>query len=213
MRVGPDHVRVHERGPAPRAALGRGLAHHGQAGQRIAAVHLAHEQVGEERTASRCCRPRSAPRPAPRSRSRCPRPGRGRAASGVQAVLRLSQNSPSRRRALAGASSTRPRPRRGPRQRSWRRLGAADRLEELGAGGRGLGDDVEPAHAPVRRHLAAAGAGIVARRPTRRSSISVARHRRAAASARGRGSRRRTSRSPGAAPCPPPPGPPRGRRR
>src|SRR5947209_16166442 len=40
-------------------------------------------------------------------------------------------------------------------------FGAADGLQELRAGGRGLGDNVELLVSPVRGHLAAAGVGVV----------------------------------------------------
>ena len=40
-------------------------------------------------------------------------------------------------------------------------LGAADCLQNLRAGGRGLRDDVQPVVGPVRRHLSAAGTRIV----------------------------------------------------
>ena len=42
-------------------------------------------------------------------------------------------------------------------------FGASDGLQNLGAGGGRLGDDVEPLESPVRGHLAAAGTGIVGR--------------------------------------------------
>ena len=52
------------------------------------------------------------------------------------------------------------------------RLGDAHRLQELRAGRARLRDDVELAVAPVARHLAAAGVGILGRAPTAESSIS-----------------------------------------
>ena len=42
-------------------------------------------------------------------------------------------------------------------------FGASDRLQNLGARGRRLGDNIEPLVGPVRRHLTSAGAGIVGR--------------------------------------------------
>ena len=47
VRVGADDLGVDEGRPAAGTAVGHRLAHDGEAGQRVAAVHLADQQVGE----------------------------------------------------------------------------------------------------------------------------------------------------------------------
>ena len=142
-----------------------------EAREGVAAVHLARRGgSGTSARAARCSRRRSAPRPGPRSRSRCPRQVERRAACRLQAVLSDSQNSPSRRRAVAGRAvddlvgAGRRRSASAATRRSVQPgLGAADRLEELRAGRDDCVTMLSALVAPVRRHLPAAGARVVLR--------------------------------------------------
>jgi hypothetical protein len=50
VRVGADHLGVHERRPLPLAGVRDGLLHHLVGGEQVAAVHLLDEQVREPGT-------------------------------------------------------------------------------------------------------------------------------------------------------------------
>ena len=219
--VGADHLRVDQgRALAGAAPLGR-LAE-GARGWRGGRSRPPPAPRGRGRSApaSRCCRPRSGPRPGPRWRSRCPRSGRGPAAGGWRRCSgsprtrprrwcrrRRSRAPPRRRRRPGGA-------RRGPCPLARCRPASAqpDGLDELGAGGRGRGDDVEGGVAPVGGHLAPARARVVPG-PHGARAASPGGSSPAGGTAPGPGSRGRTSRGRAGGPSPRPPGPPRARRR
>ncbi len=163
---------MHQSGAAPGAAPGHGLAQHGQAGQRVAAVHVADEQVreGAHQLGDR-----------PAGGLHLDRHGDGVAvvldqvehgqlavAGRVEALPELAL----RGGAVAGRAVDHLVLLETARDRAafWVELGvgqveaglgAAHGLQELGAGGGGPGDHVQPGVAPVRGHLAAARGGVV----------------------------------------------------
>ena len=168
VRVRPDHVRVHERRSLARAAPGRGLAEHREARERVAAVHLAHQQV---RKAAH--EPRDAAAGGlhlDRHRDRVAvvldqvEHRQLQVAGRVQALPELALGGG----AVAGRAvddlvggERRRRGARVPGREVEARLGAAHGMQELRAGRRGARDHVESGVAPVRGHLAAARARVV----------------------------------------------------
>ena len=154
-----------------------------QAGQGVAAVHLAHQQVGEGAHQLRDAAAGGLDLDRHRDRVAVVldevEDGQLQVGGGVEALPELALG----RRAVPGGAVddlvARERGGRGPghvaRRQVQAGLRAADRLEELGAGGRGLRDHVEPRVAPVRGHLPAAGARVVLR-PDRAQHHLVGRH-------------------------------------
>ena len=169
VRVGPDHVRVHQGRALPLPGPLGGLGERVVGGERIAAVHLDDLQVGEPDHQL----------------------GDGAAGGvhldghrdGVAVVLDEVHH---RKLEIAGAVERLPELALGGGAFARRHqhnlvivhqvgavfnlvvlavakpgLGAADGLEELGPRGAGRADDVEVLVAPVGRHLTAAGVGVV----------------------------------------------------
>ncbi len=157
MRIGPDDVRVNQRGALALAAPGRRFGQRLRRGREIAAVHLPPQKMRK---------PFQQPRDVAagglfldRNRDRV-----------VVVLDQEQQRKPIQAGdvhglpefAFAGGALA------GGDQRHFvalrvqvaGRVGASHRLEELRAGGRGAGDDVEIARAPVGRHLAAAGSRV-----------------------------------------------------
>jgi hypothetical protein len=158
MRVRTNHLRVDEGGPAAVAAILDRLAHHREAGQRIAAVDLAHEKVRERADELGDAAARRLHLDGDRDRVTVVLDeiddGDLAIARGVEALPELAFGRGSvARRAVDDLARFLGQLHAG--------LGAAHRLKELRAGGGRLGHDVQAPVTPVRRHLAAARVGVV----------------------------------------------------
>ena len=158
-----------ESGALAAPAPGGGLAEDAEARERVAAVDLAHEEMGERADEPRDASPRGLHLDRHRDGIAVVldqvEDGELPAAGDVEALPELAfRRRPVPGRAvddLVGGEWGRRRARNVARPEVEAGLGAADRLQELGAGRRGLGDDVEAGVAPVGGHLPSPRARVV----------------------------------------------------
>ena len=180
MRVRPDHVRVNEPRPAAGAAVSDGAGEGGVAGAQFRAVYLFKMKIGKSAHQARDVAPRHLGFDRHRDRvfvvlhqkdQRQPPVGSGiqgfpelafaagTLAEGNIGELILVGDDVVELAIVADGFLGR----RGMRRHVARDLGAADRLQNLRAGRRRSGYDIQPRIAPVRGHLPPTRTGVIGR--------------------------------------------------